>query len=710
MIHRCFFILFLLLYECFASGAMLDVPSNKSSGTRSGARTKSSSTTRTQASSHTSQSSVRTENRSISSQASPNHYTEQASSSSDSNSDDYVGTSLLDDPDYIKILPEDTLRIEQGKQLLKAYGYDFTRSDEVQKTFQEAQESLQAMDERSALYFSAIAGSMSTVLVEPTMGMTATGLVFTTIVLESLIRRDIYHTSIVAYSQQQKDEIQFLDWIVEHEKLQSAMRTTCQGLHDTSNADQLLKQQQIWTGTIVDSIKKYTALKKYGELIDVENHKAQQKLQRELAQVQACQLFKERLAVTLVAAKQEDLAIHIDNNVICEDERHKPKKKPGADFRYAQLSHPAYYGVSCFISAVEYLGGAQLTNNLKYKLDFAEAIFKMQRTLAQNNKNRLNNVFAGMSSEQIQVKMEQDYHAAAKRLNQLPKNMVEQLYADTVMITLEYDFTYNNKLLTFIDYGRKSRTFVIPDSPNRIAYEFLNDADGSKKYHQVEKSHQASERKYQKKCEKARQEALIKTQHVATSQDQQKPSKQGCGKQEDIPNQPKILISPTPEVVDREKQGCGKPDAPVRKNNTAHDATSTDSNIQEDLQGCGKTDEHQKAFTLKNDAKKQGDLSDVDVTFKESNKKHIFDNRPGHLPDTPENRKKIIELVKDTKNYLGPDENDNQWYGKILEDGTQLWGQTRGTIISNCGINDVPRPYNSTTGLNSFDVTKRTNK
>ncbi len=100
--------------------------------------------------------------------------------------------------------------------------------------------------------------------------------------------------------------------------------------------------------------------------------------------------------------------------------------------------------------------------------------------------------------------------------------------------------------------------------------------------------------------------------------------------------------------------------------------------------------------------RKQGDLSGLDIIFNEKNKKHIFDSRDGHLLDTLHNRERIIDLVKNPKKYLGPDIHDNQWYAEILPDGTQLWGQTRGTIITNCGLNEIPIEYNPTTGLCSI--------
>jgi hypothetical protein len=81
---------------------------------------------------------------------------------------------------------------------------------------------------------------------------------------------------------------------------------------------------------------------------------------------------------------------------------------------------------------------------------------------------------------------------------------------------------------------------------------------------------------------------------------------------------------------------------------------------------------------------------------------HIFRNEEGHLPRTPENHKLIRDLVKDSKNYLGPDMRGNRWWGKILENGKQLWAQAYKGVVRNGGLNDVPRPYNAKTGLSKL--------
>lgn len=80
--------------------------------------------------------------------------------------------------------------------------------------------------------------------------------------------------------------------------------------------------------------------------------------------------------------------------------------------------------------------------------------------------------------------------------------------------------------------------------------------------------------------------------------------------------------------------------------------------------------------------------------------KHIFRPSRGHFPlDSPENRKHLLNLVKDKRNFIGICDRGQEWYVKILENGKQLWAVVRNNIIRNGGINETPRTFNSTTGL-----------
>lgn len=80
--------------------------------------------------------------------------------------------------------------------------------------------------------------------------------------------------------------------------------------------------------------------------------------------------------------------------------------------------------------------------------------------------------------------------------------------------------------------------------------------------------------------------------------------------------------------------------------------------------------------------------------------KHIFAERDGHVPDTPKNRKKLIELAKDQSKYLGKDKHGNSWHAEITGDGKQWWVRFREQTINEGGLNQYPRPWDPESGLN----------
>ncbi len=91
------------------------------------------------------------------------------------------------------------------------------------------------------------------------------------------------------------------------------------------------------------------------------------------------------------------------------------------------------------------------------------------------------------------------------------------------------------------------------------------------------------------------------------------------------------------------------------------------------------------------------------IKIDEKRTHHIFRKSEGHFPsDTPENRKLLEDLVNDKKNYHGPDRHGNSVYGKILENGKQVWAYLRNGCIHNGGINETPLEYNPETGFSAF--------
>jgi len=79
--------------------------------------------------------------------------------------------------------------------------------------------------------------------------------------------------------------------------------------------------------------------------------------------------------------------------------------------------------------------------------------------------------------------------------------------------------------------------------------------------------------------------------------------------------------------------------------------------------------------------------------------------REGHLIKTPENIKLVENVANNSEYHLGPpDKRGHHWYGKILEDGRQVWAEVRDNDIINWGMNRPGniKTYNSETGLKAL--------
>jgi len=90
-----------------------------------------------------------------------------------------------------------------------------------------------------------------------------------------------------------------------------------------------------------------------------------------------------------------------------------------------------------------------------------------------------------------------------------------------------------------------------------------------------------------------------------------------------------------------------------------------------------------------------------DVYMPENRVGHIFRNKDGHIPDTPQNRVMLVDLANNKQKVLGSDRHGNMWAAEINADGSQTWVQYRGDKIINGGVNKVPRVYNPKTGLSA---------
>ena len=89
---------------------------------------------------------------------------------------------------------------------------------------------------------------------------------------------------------------------------------------------------------------------------------------------------------------------------------------------------------------------------------------------------------------------------------------------------------------------------------------------------------------------------------------------------------------------------------------------------------------------------------------------HIFGNRLGHLPDTPENRKKLENLANDDTKFVGCDKYGNQWNAQIEADGSQTWVRYRNGLINEGGNNKTPRKWDTSSGFNNNPFNKSDNK
>jgi filamentous hemagglutinin len=71
--------------------------------------------------------------------------------------------------------------------------------------------------------------------------------------------------------------------------------------------------------------------------------------------------------------------------------------------------------------------------------------------------------------------------------------------------------------------------------------------------------------------------------------------------------------------------------------------------------------------------------------------RHIFGTRSGHMADTPANRARLEQLVRDPANKVASRGNGVERYAQIQSDGTELWADVRYGVFQNGGLNMVPR-------------------
>ena len=63
----------------------------------------------------------------------------------------------------------------------------------------------------------------------------------------------------------------------------------------------------------------------------------------------------------------------------------------------------------------------------------------------------------------------------------------------------------------------------------------------------------------------------------------------------------------------------------------------------------------------------------------------------GHVLDSPENRRLLMETARDAKNFVAIKiKSGGRLYTKELPDGSQVWVEVRHGIIQNGGVNRPP--------------------
>ena len=123
--------------------------------------------------------------------------------------------------------------------------------------------------------------------------------------------------------------------------------------------------------------------------------------------------------------------------------------------------------------------------------------------------------------------------------------------------------------------------------------------------------------------------------------------------------------------------------------------------------GFGNTAGKNKVPQLPNTDGNNKGKGKVSLPKGDSQIKHIFGKREGHLPDTPYHRKQLKDLANNQGYYKGVDKRGNTWHIKIMKDGSQLWVQHRNGIIQNGGKNLKPIKWDKETGLSRNPMKKK---
>jgi hypothetical protein len=92
-------------------------------------------------------------------------------------------------------------------------------------------------------------------------------------------------------------------------------------------------------------------------------------------------------------------------------------------------------------------------------------------------------------------------------------------------------------------------------------------------------------------------------------------------------------------------------------------------------------------------AAEEGAASDEALTpFSENNLEHIFREAPGHLADDTTENRLLLQNAVNPDNYVSTNAVSGvSTYRQLLPNGEQVWVEVRNGVITNGGVNQVPR-------------------
>ena len=70
---------------------------------------------------------------------------------------------------------------------------------------------------------------------------------------------------------------------------------------------------------------------------------------------------------------------------------------------------------------------------------------------------------------------------------------------------------------------------------------------------------------------------------------------------------------------------------------------------------------------------------------------HIFRDAPGHIIDDTFDNRKLLTDTLSSRNFVKTDEFGNNWFARLLDNGTEAWVEVRNGMIRNGGINSIPK-------------------